>query len=504
MTPEEETALALARASVSTCLNDSVLSDKPQKRDTAPPAGGMPLNFDPPRETAKKATPKESPRSVSASSPVPFTEDALACQFVARHGDRLRYVSRWGKWMQYTGTVWQEEDTLLPFDLARQICRDNCELPTVTEAIKKNLSAASTVAAIVKMASADRQHAAKADQWDRNPMALNTPAGTVDLTAGTMQAHQALDYHSKITAVGPSSKAPDLWLQFLDRIFEDKYIIPYLQRVCGYFLTGSTREHAMFFCWGSGKNGKSTFTRTLVGILNGYAREASVETFTETKSDQHPTGLAGLQGSRLALVRETEKNSYWQEAKLKECTGGDRVTARYMRQDFFDFQPEFKLLVNGNNKPRLRSVDEAIRRRMNLIPFSVTIPEHERDPHLYDKLTATWPQILGWMVEGCLDWQQNGLCPPESVTGATNEYLSDEDKVGLWLEERCILGPQETASSTACYLDWVAWHEQIGEHAGSQRAFSQDLAAREGIRNERTRTGRMFIGLSLKSDHPQP
>lgn len=230
---------------------------------------------------------------VAGTGPVEFSEDALALQFTARYGDTFRYVNKWGKWMEWTGTVWQEETTLRPFDLARRLCRDNAEL-TANESIRRRLSESSTVAAVVNLARCDRQHAATCEQWDQEPMRLNTPTGTIDLTSGKVLKHNPLDYMSKITTVGPSGKKPERWFQFLDRIFEDKQIPPFLQRVCGYCLTGSTIEHALFFCYGSGKNGKSTFTGTLKGILNSYSREASVETFTETRSDQHPTGLAAL------------------------------------------------------------------------------------------------------------------------------------------------------------------------------------------------------------------
>jgi putative DNA primase/helicase len=453
----------------------------------------------PPKPAAKRE-PDIPERSTST---VPFSEDALALEFTARHGEEFRYVSKWGKWMHWTGKVWQEESTMLTFDLARQICRDNCDQPGVTEPIKKTLAQASTVAAVVKLASADRKHAARHNQWDTSTMQLNTPDGVLDLVSGDMLEHDPRGYHSKMTAIGPSNTTPERWLQFLDQIFEDQSIITYLQRVCGYCLTGSTQEHALFFCYGTGKNGKSTFTRTVSGILNDYSREASLETFTESRNEQHPTGLAALKGARLALIRETEKNSYWAESQLKQVTGGDRITARYMRQDFFDFTPEFKLLINGNHKPRLRSVDEAIRRRMNLIPFAVTIPEDKRETDLYEKLVSERPAILHWMLEGCLAWQTQGLAAPECVLSATADYLEAEDKLGLWLAERCVMEPRDTTSSSAAFEDWKTWCEEIGEHSGSQRAFSQELETREGIRkNPERRAGRGFIGFSLKADRP--
>ena len=454
-----------------------------------------------PPKPPEKPMPKETARTLSPS-PVPFSEDALACQFSARHGDTFRYVSTWGRWMQWTGQVWRKESTLLAYDLARALCRDNIELQGVTEVIKKTLSHGSTVAAIVKMASADRRHAARHDQWDTDKMKLNTPNGVIDLTTGDVLPHDPEQYHTKISGTVLSNNKPELWLQFLNRIFDDKSILPYLQRWCGYCLTGNTNEHALAFCYGGGKNGKTTFTKTLFGVLGDYSHQSSFETFAEHQNTQHPTSVAALNGPRFALVPEVPKNRYWNEALVNQCTGGDHISAHFMRCDDFTFLPEFKLVVCGNHKPRLRSVNEAARRRLHLIPFEVTIPEAERDPHLYEKLTAEWPEILGWMVDGCLEWQQKGLAAPELVSAATCEYLDGQDKLGLWLTECCILGGSETASSSALYADWTQWCAGIGEHEGSQRAFSQELEAREGIRHGKGRDRRGFIGLSLRSVRP--
>ena len=175
--------------------------------------------------------------------------------------------------------------------------------------------------------------------------------------------------------------------------------------MCGYALTGITREHALFFLYGTGANGKSVFLNTVSGIMADYATTAPIETFIASRDERHPTDIAGLQGARLVTAFETEDGRRWAESKLKALTGGDRVAARFMRQDFFEFVPQFKLLIAGNHKPRLRAVDEAMRRRFNLVPFTVTIPEPERDKDLAEKLRDEWPGILRWMVERCLAWQ---------------------------------------------------------------------------------------------------
>ena len=198
---------------------------------------------------------------------------------------------------------------------------------------------------------------------------------TVELRTGTVRPPRREDYCTKSGAVAPGGDCP-MWLKFLAVVTDgNEKLQQYLQRVAGYCLTGSTREHAMFFLHGTGANGKGVFISTLTGIWGDYAAVAPMETFIESHSDRHPTELAKLRGARLVVAQETEQNRRWAESKIKSLTGGDKITARFMRQDFFEYTPQFKLMIAGNHKPSLRGVDEAIRRRIHLVPFAVTIPE---------------------------------------------------------------------------------------------------------------------------------
>ena len=303
---------------------------------------------------------------------------------------------------------------------------------------------------------------------------------------------------TKITAVAPNGACP-LWRKFLNRIFAgDAELIAFVQRVAGYTLTGSTREHAMFFGFGTGANGKSVLINTISGILGDYHRTAAIETFTASKFDRHPTDLAGLRGARLVTAIETEEGRRWDEAKIKTLTGGDRIAARFMRQDFFEYVPAFKLVIAGNHKPSLRSVDESMRRRFNLLPFTVTIPPEDRDRDLPEKLKAEWPGILHWMIQGCLEWQRIGLAPPQAVRDATAAYLEAEDAVGAWIEECCQCGPQAWASRSTLFAAWNRWATNAGEYVGSQHRFIQALETR-GFVPERKRTGRGFAGIELRT-----
>jgi putative DNA primase/helicase len=232
------------------------------------------------------------------------------------------------------------------------------------------------------------------DQWDFDPWLLNTPAGVVDLRTGMIGPHNPNHYMTKITAVAPAGDCP-LWHKILARITGgNTELQDFLMRVMGYCLTGITREHALFFGYGTGANGKGTFLNTMTAILAGYAAVAPMETFTATPTDRHPTDLAMLRGARLVTAQETEEGRRWAESRIKAMTGGDPISARFMRQDFFTFLPLFKLFIAGNHKPGLRGVDEAMRRRLNLIPFTVTISVADRDVQLADKLKPEMPGIL--------------------------------------------------------------------------------------------------------------
>jgi len=435
---------------------------------------------------------------ITDARPPEFSDEALALHFAGEHVDDLRYVAAWGKWFVWTGTYWRRDDTLLAFDLVRAVCRAasaRVEKPKT----KHDLASAQTVAAVERLAKTDRRLAATVDQWDTDPWLLNTPGGTVELRTGKLRSHRNDDYITKITAVTPRRGRRRRWLAFLRRIMNgDRELIRYLQRVAGYALTGITREHALFFCYGIGANGKGVFLSTLTNIMANYATTTPIETFIASNTDRHPTDLAGLRGARLVTAQEIEQGRPWAESRIKAITGGDKISARFMRQDFFEYAPQFKLLIAGNHKPRLRSVDEAIRRRMNLIPFKVTIPKDERDENLAEKLKTEWSEILGWMIDGCLKWQKEGLSPPDAVRTATDAYLESEDTITMWMQECCTLGPQFYAKTAALFESWRAWAEKAGERVGSQKAFSQTLIDRGFEAKREPGTGRAgFRGIAV-------
>lgn len=465
----------------------------------------------PPENTLADKVAVIRPRENSAVSqldvdrPSGFSDEALALDFAHYHRDDLRYVAIWGKWLLWSGTQWRADDTLMAFDLVRHVCRDaaaRCK----TERLSTTIASAKTVAAVERLAKADRRLAATSDQWDADAWALNTPAGLVDLRTGILKPSLPSDYNTRLTTVAPGGSCP-IFRDFLNRITGgDKELQKFLQRAFGYALTGSVQEHALLFFYGTGANGKSVLLKTISDILGDYHQQAPIETFTASIHQRHETELAALRGARLVTAVETEEGRRWAEARIKTLTGGDKISARFMRQDYFQFDPQFKLVIAGNHKPGLRTVDEAIRRRFHLVPFAVTIPPAERDPDLTTKLQSEWPGILKWMIEGCLEWQRQGLSPPAVVRDATSAYLDAEDALAAWMGEKCDRDPNAEERSQALFSSWKTWAERSGEYFGNSKTFRNKLETC-GVLHKLDRRGRaVYVGLRLRSEsdaHPR-
>lgn len=441
----------------------------------------------------------EGDAPMSVEDTVWGTEDALALTFTQRYQKDWRYVAAWGKWLMWDRQRWRAEETLAATDLIRHVCR-HASLKATSPKTAAKLAGAGTVGGVERLARSDRRHAGTSEEWDADPWLINTPGGVVDLRSGQLRPHDRSDRMTKVSTatLAPGSHCPH-WLRFLDQAAGgDAELIGYLQRVFGYCLTGSTQEHALFFLYGTGANGKSVFVNTLFTLMGDYAANAPMDTFMETRGDRHPTDLAGLRGARFVAATETEQGRRWNESKIKEITGGDRVSARFMRQDFFTYVPQFKLVIAGNHKPAIRNIDEAMRRRLHLIPFTLTVPPEKRDKQLQTKLLTERHAIFEWGVQGCLTWQRCGLHPPQSVLDATDEYFESEDALGRWLEERCTRAANARALTAELFNDWKQWAESAGEFVGSQRRFSDLLLTRDLQKWRNAMGARGYQGIGLK------
>jgi putative DNA primase/helicase len=442
---------------------------------------------------------REQPEEIR---PPAFSDDALALRFIDQHEDTLRYVPSLGKWLRWDGKRWCFDERLIAHDRMRKVCRAaaaECNHLKVAKLIASN----KTAAAAERFARSDQRIIATVDELDADQWLLNTPGSTIDLRTGKEWPHQQGDLLTKITGIAPDASCPTpVWDAFLARITDNQpELSAYLQRVAGYSLTGSTQEHALFFLYGLGANGKTTLLNAITACTGDYHRTAPIETFTASSVDRHPTDLAGLRGARLVTAIETEEGRRWAESRIKSLTGGDKISARFMRQDFFEYTPQFKLIIAGNHKPGLKSVDEAIRRRFNLIPFTVTIPPDERDEALPEKLKAELPGIMQWMIDGCLDWQERGLAPPELVTTATAAYLEAEDALAAWIEEAGQRDPNAWEKSSDLFASWAAWATKAGEYVGPMKRFL-GVFETKGFTYERRKDGRGYRGFRLSEQYP--
>jgi putative DNA primase/helicase len=437
------------------------------------------------------------------AEPLDVSEDALALEFTNQTQDLLRYVEEWKRWLRWDGTRWRPDRDLSVFDQARRVCRERADLidkPTQQTRVRS----APTVAAVVQLAKADRTHARVTEDFDVDPLLFNTPGGTVDLRTGELREARRVDGITKCSTVTPGG-ACGLWLRCLERwTGGDVALVGFLQRLMGYTLTGLVVEEIFAFFYGTGGNGKGSFLNLFTAALGDYAAVAPIETFTESKTERHPTDLAMLRGARLVVSQETSGGKRWDETRIKALTGSDPVSARFMRGDFFTYTPQFKLVVAGNNKPGLRNVDEAIRRRFRLVPFVVTITPEEREalPDLKARLALEAPGVLAWAIQGCLEWQQSGLQAPPSVLAATSDYFVSQDSVGRWIEEQCVVAPHASATKAALYADWKAWAEAGGEFVLAQRVLLERLQERLSLDEARIGKGRdrTLIGIGLRGD----
>lgn len=436
---------------------------------------------------------------------IPFgydlTEDGIALAFAARHVDVLRYCRDHGAWFEWVGTHWQKQRTRRAFAWARDLCRE------MNRENKTSLAKIATAAAVEKGAQADQRLEVIADIWDQNLMLLGTPEGPIDLKSGLLLPPERDHFITKLTAVAPAPAGTPhpTWSRFLhDVTLGDTALQRFLQQIAGYALTGLTIEHIVIFIYGPGGNGKSVFLNVLSHILGDYARVAAMTTFMASKTDSHPTDLAHLLGARLVSVSETEEGRAWAEAKIKRMTGGEKVPARFMRENYFEYMPAFKLVIVGNHKPVLQNVDDAARRRFNIIPFVHKPPQP--DPHLEEKLRAEYPAILRWMVDGCLDWQANGLVRPTVVTEATQNYFDEQNTFQQWIDECCICGANHFDTVTKLFGSWSVWAKAQNEDPRNTKVFAQNLI-KAGFRQTKHTPGangkRGFLGISVLREAAQ-
>lgn len=426
------------------------------------------------------------------SGALSLTEDALALQFEKAYSGRLAFAHKFGYWLVFderTG-IWARDYVDRVFHWVREFVR---RLNTQQAA---KWSKAAVVSSVEKFARAAPSFALTGDEFDADVWLLGTPNGVVDLRSGEAVSPSAAHHVSKRTSVSPTREKPGQWLRFLEQACGgDTGLVNYLQRLCGYCLTGETREEALVFMHGPGGNGKGVFMNALRDIMGEYARQAPMQVFLANNGNRHPTELAGLHGARLVLASESPEGTRWDEERVKSLTGRDAIAARFMGRDFFEFVPRFKIIVASNHKPRIRTVDDAWRRRLHLVPF--THKPAQPDHQLKDKIREEYPAILRWMLEGAEWWGREGLCPPEIVTSATNEYFREEDVIGLWFEECCTAVPTACTERKELYLSFEAWCRGMGHAAANMHTVTRWFK-QHGFEQVTTRASRPILGVQLR------
>ena len=416
---------------------------------------------------------------------------------IAHHyGDSVRYSHKTKQWYIWNGRRWRSDEDagivrvarsipLLIREEAAQIDNEDMKKSLVKHAVASE--AGSKIKSMVELAQSETPLIIRNEHLDASPTLFNCANGTIDLTTGTFRAHDRNDY---ITMMAPTRYRADAecpnWLRFLDTIFGgDKDLIAFIQRAVGYSMTGDTTERAMFMLYGSGRNGKSTFTESISRIMGDYATTSSAEMITARKGDSGmATDLARLMGVRFTFAAETGESSRMDEAKVKNITGGDTIVAEMKYRDPFTYVPQFKIWLSTNHRPNVNGIDEGIWDRIRLIPFSVRIPDHSVDRYLRDKLMRESSGILNWMIEGAVAWQSQGIGTSYIVESATREYRDTMDDIGAFIDECLVTDPLGRITAAELYEIYEKWAKTSGQYILSKPKLSQKMSDR-GIPSQR-------------------
>lgn len=430
------------------------------------------------------------------------TENGNALALIGRHGQQVRYVVDRGRWLHWEGSRWSEQPS--GGGIVRELHKDTAhampEDQGSTTWRAKSLSAVGTSNTLLQ-ASTDPRITVTMDDLDADPWALATPDGIVDLRTGNITPSDSSHLITRNTACTPDPDADTTrWLDFLNITFGgDTELIAYLQRLIGYSATGHIGPHVLPFAHGSGGNGKGVFLEAIAKVLGDYASTAPNAFLMARNYSQHETEIARLSGARMVLCSEVNEDDKFDEAKVKQLTGGDTLTARFMRQDHFTFTPTHHLWLMGNYRPSVTSGGRAFWRRCRLIPFLHEVPEHQRVDDLQGILARDHgPAILQWIITGAAAYHRDGLQEPASVTQATEEYARDQDTVARFVDEMCHVAasPDVKIETRELQATYNRWCEDVGEAPVTAKRFGVDLRNRFEVRVSRSNGKRFYCGIT--------
>lgn len=443
-----------------------------------------------------------------------YDDTGNAQRFEDRFGEFVRYVYAHKKFYVYDGAKWAMDDMGNVRTLIDELVDELKDEPIVTsedvdeeEALKnfrKHLKYSRGNTA-KKRIQDEMQHrlAIRAEEFDKDDTLFNAINGYLDLTDGSLHDHDMNKMFSlqADTEFTPNA-SPDTWLRFLDDIFAgDREMIRFIQKCVGYTLSGSIREQVMFILHGIGRNGKSLFVDTISDILGSYAKNIRAESLMIKSAGQSSVGndIARLQGARMVTSSEPNEGFRFDEGLIKQLTGEEKVTARFLYGEDFEFKPKFKIWLTTNHKPIVRGTDDGIWRRLILIPFEVQIPEDKVDKNLKHKLMREAPAILNWALEGSLMWQREGLNPPQKVLDASVAYRNEMDVIEFFISEECIVGEGYEIGAQELFKAYKNWAKESGEYSMGQRKFGMKM--KEKYERKRKENGNFYLGLNLKKNN---
>jgi putative DNA primase/helicase len=436
----------------------------------------------------------------------PCDDSGNAERFHAIHGASFRYHRESGTWLKWNGIRWtaaNDECTQAFIQTMRTLIIQSAAIAdrTTMDSLVRHASRSCDlhkVKAGIELAQSIPNVSVTSSMLDHDQMLVCAENAVIDLRTGKeIPADRGQLITKQIgTTYDPQATCPQ-WEAFLETVTGgDKELIRFLQTAIGYTLTGLTTEQCLFFLHGRGQNGKGVFTKIIEALLGDYAQTAPESLFVVNKNGGGiPNDLARLVGCRLSVAAELDESAAFAESRLKSLTGSDTITARFLHKEYFDFSPSHKFWISGNHKPAIKGTDMGIWRRIRLIPFTITIPEEQKDKRLAEKLKGEMPGILNWAIAGCLRWQSEGLLVPSCVKSATDEYRAAEDIIGQFISEAT--EPHGETTKADLYAHYVSWADKAGmRHKLTAKKFNERITERGDIEDGRRNAGRIWRGIS--------
>lgn len=437
----------------------------------------------------------------------------MAERFVEQHADQLRHVHGIG-WHHWDGARWKLDEERVDIEAAiattKRALRDVLDMDKGDErdalyADVRKSESASGIEGMLKLAGALKPISTPSRALDADPYLFNTPTGTVDLSEGSIKENDQADLITKVAGGPIGEEASQEFEAFLKRILPDEDVRAFVQRLFGYAMLGKQTEHVMPIFTGTGANGKGTLRDAIAHAYGDYCIEVDPSLLMESKHEKHGAFKMRLRGARLAFCSETEKGRKFAEATMKRLVGGDPIEANYMHKNPITFDPSHTLVMLTNHLPAVSGDDPAVWRRILVVPFDVVIPPEERDGELPERLKRAAPAVLAWCYAGWLDYQAQGLNPPDAVRARTEQYREESDLLGRFLGEKTMSNPHGVVRARELFQAWSKWCHDVGmkaDEVGSEVAFATSMKAR-GFEKKARRIGAVWLGLMLHGDEEE-